>query len=71
MKAVKEQYSVGSRGIYVGQVVNRDGKKVIKHLTPQVACVRYADDFIVMARSLRMIINVIKVRRFAAAALGR
>lgn len=40
--------------------MNRDGKRVVKHLTPQVACVRYADDFIVLARSLRMIINVIK-----------
>jgi RNA-directed DNA polymerase len=68
MKAVKEQYSVGSRGIYVGQVVNSDGRKVVKHLTPQVTCVRFADDFIVMARSERMITSVIKpcVEQFLA-----
>jgi len=71
MKAVKEQYSVGpcfARGIYVGQVVNNDGKKVVKHLSPQVICVRFADDFIVTARSKRMITSAIKpcVAKFLA-----
>jgi len=60
-RAVAKDYSVTNYGrIYLGQILDQDGKKRSKMISSQLFCVRYADDFIVTARSSRMITSTIR-----------
>ena len=60
-RAVAKDYSVNNYGrIYLGQIWGQDGKKISKMIFSQLFCVRYADDFIVTARSSRMITSIIR-----------
>jgi len=61
-QAVAGKYKVRNRGIYIGKNVNGSDtdKTKYKFISTQLATIRYADDFIVLARSRRMIEEVIR-----------
>ena len=69
-QAVQREYKVGKRGIYIGKVT-RAGyipleKAKDEYLSTQLAIIRFGDDFLVLARSRRMIEETIRpnVERF-------
>lgn len=59
-RAVNEYYRVGKRGIYIGKVKGADGKTRYERVLTNLFTVRFADDVIILARSRRMIEQVIK-----------
>lgn len=61
-QAIAEKYRVRKRGIYIGKnaKASDSDKTKYKFLSTQLATVRYADDFIVLARSRRMIEEAIR-----------
>lgn len=61
-EAVAGKYKVRLRGIYIGKKTKalETDKTKYKFLSTQLATIRYADDFIVLARSRRMIEEVIR-----------
>lgn len=58
---VQREYKVRKRGIYIGKVT-RPGEEKAKYgfLSTQLATIRFADEFIVLARSRRMIEETIR-----------
>lgn len=66
--AIAAKYRVRKRGIYIGKKSNAEDTDKTKYrfLSTQLATIRYADDFIVLARSRRMIEEIIRpaVERF-------
>lgn len=66
-QAVQREYKVRKRGIYIGKVtIPGEEKAKYEFLTTNLATIRFADDFIVLARSRRMIEETIRphVERF-------
>jgi RNA-directed DNA polymerase len=65
-REVKNKYNVKKRGIYIGVSENSRGNVGPRHLSTNLATIRYADDFVILARSKRMIEETIKpcVERF-------
>lgn len=59
-RAVKEQYNVKMRGIYIGVSKNSRGTINPRYLSTNLATIRYADDFVVLARSKRMIEKTVR-----------
>lgn len=57
-EGIQTKYRLNKRGIYVPTKV--EGKVKPTHLSTQQTCVRYADDFIVIGRSKRMIEMAVK-----------
>lgn len=59
-KAVQVAYNVKKRGIYIGKPSNQERKALWGYVSTNLFTVRFADDFIILARSKRMIEDVIK-----------
>ncbi len=59
-ETVTKAYNVKKRGIYIGLKENSKGNKQYSFLSTNLFIVRFADDFIILARSKRMIEEVIK-----------
>lgn len=59
-KAVRTDYNVRQRGIYIGKVTTPDGVTKYKFLATNLTTVRFADDVVVLARSRRMIEKTIR-----------
>lgn len=59
-KAVQTTYNVKKRGIYIGMKENSKGNVMPSFLSTHLATVRFADDFVILARSRTMIEEVIK-----------
>jgi hypothetical protein len=54
-EGVAKCYRVRKRGVYVGTTKDSQGKLMPLFLTPGLFVVRFADDFVILARSKRMI----------------
>lgn len=61
-QAVATKYKVRKRGIYIGNKPRRTDRDKTKYrfLSTQLATIRYADDFIVLGRSRRMIEEAVR-----------
>jgi RNA-directed DNA polymerase len=57
---VQKTYNVKKRGIYIGVSPNSKGNKMPRYLSTNLFTVRFADDFIILGRSLKMIEEVVK-----------
>jgi len=54
-KGLRLKYNIKERGIYIGKLKNPTGKVKCGFLRTQVSIVRFADDFVILARSRRML----------------
>lgn len=59
-EAVNKAYNVKKRGIYIGKMVNTKGNEMHGFISTNLSIVRFADDFVILARSKTMIKDVIK-----------
>jgi RNA-directed DNA polymerase len=59
LEGIKKHYRVNKRGIYIS-TLNKNGKVIGSHISLKTSCIRYLDDFLVIANSRRMIDIAIK-----------
>jgi len=55
LESIKGEYKVRERGIYIGKIKDPKGKVQSGFISTHLSIVRFADDFIILARSRRMI----------------
>lgn len=58
--SIKEKYKLNERGIYVGKKTNTKGNLQYSYISSALAITRFVDDFIIFARSKRMLTECVK-----------